>query len=51
MHALAWLGVVLLALALLTYVVFKITLWFALVLLVAGIVFIGWGAAKVKRAI
>jgi hypothetical protein len=51
MHALAWFGVILLALGLLAYVVFKITIWIAAVLLVAGIAFLAWGAVKVKRAV
>ena len=51
MHALAWFGVILLAFGLLAYVIFKVTVWIAVVLFVAGILFIAWGATKVKRAI
>lgn len=49
MHALAWVGIALLALGVLAYVVFRITLWFAALLFLAGIVFLIWGFTKVKR--
>jgi hypothetical protein len=49
MHALAWLGLALLALGVLGWLVFKITIWFAVLLFVAGIVFLIWGFAKVKQ--
>ena len=51
MHALAWFGMILLALGLLAFVVFKVTVWVAVILFVAGVMFLGWGARKVKRAI
>jgi membrane-bound ClpP family serine protease len=49
MHALAWIGIALLALGILGWLVFKITVWFAVMLFVAGIVFLIWGFTKVKR--
>jgi hypothetical protein len=51
MHALAWFGVILLVLGLLAYVVFKVTIWIAVILFVAGVVVLGWGATKVKRVV
>lgn len=51
MHALAWFGVILLALGLLAYVVFKVTIWIAVMLFVSGIAFLAWGAVKVKRVV
>ena len=51
MHTLAWFGVILLALGLLAYVVFKVTVWIAVILLVSGVVLLGWGATKVKRVV
>jgi membrane-bound ClpP family serine protease len=51
MHALASFGIILLALGLLAYAVFKVTVWIAIVLFVAGVLFLAWGATKVKRAI
>ena len=51
MRALIWIGVVLLALGLLAWLVFKIAVKVAMILFVAGIVLMIWGAFKVKRAI
>jgi membrane protein implicated in regulation of membrane protease activity len=51
MHALAWLGIALLALGVLGWLVFKITIWFAVLLFVAGIVFLIWGLTRVKRVV
>ena len=51
MHALAWIGIAILALAVLTWFVFKVTLWFAALLFVAGVVLLIWGFTKVKRAV
>jgi hypothetical protein len=51
MHAIAWVGIFVLALAVLCWLVFKITLWFAGLLFVAGLVLLAWGFTKVKRAV
>jgi hypothetical protein len=51
MRALAWVGIAILALAVLAWFVFKITLWFAALLLVAGVVLLVWGFATAKRAV
>ncbi len=51
MRALAWVGIGILALAVLAWFVFKITLWFAALLFVAGVVLLVWGFAKAKRAV
>jgi hypothetical protein len=51
MHAIGWLGVAVLALGILAYVVFKVALWIAIVLFIAGVVLMIWGAVKLKRAV
>ena len=51
MHAIAWVGIFILAFAVLCWLVFKITLWFAGLLFVAGIVLLIWGFTKVKQAV
>ena len=51
MHALAWIGIILLLLGILAYIVFKITVWVAVILFVLGVVLIIWGAVKVKQTV
>ena len=51
MHAMVWIGVVLLVLGVLAWVVLKVAIWMAVVLFVAGIAAIAWGAFKVKRVV
>ena len=51
MHAGFIVGIILLALGVLAYVVVKAAIWFAVVLFIAGIVAMIWGAVKVKRAL
>ncbi|HKO16996.1 MAG TPA: hypothetical protein VJU87_12205 [Gemmatimonadaceae bacterium] len=51
MHALAWAGIVLLALGILAYLVLKLTIWVAAILFIIGVVLIVWGATKVKRVV
>ncbi len=51
MHALAWVGIAILALAVLGWLVFKITIWFAGLLFLAGIILLVWGFAMVIVAV
>lgn len=51
MRALAWVGIAILALAVLAWFVFKITLWFAALLFAIGVLLLAWGFAKVRRAV
>jgi hypothetical protein len=51
MHALFWVGLVVLALGILAYIVVKAAIWFAVVLFIAGIILMIWGITKVKRAV
>ena len=51
MHALFWIGLVVLALGILTYVVVKAAIWFAIVLFIAGVILMIWGVTKVKKAV
>lgn len=51
MRGYIWLGVILIALGLLGYVVLRLTIVLAVVLFVAGLVAIAWGAVAVKRRI
>jgi membrane protein implicated in regulation of membrane protease activity len=51
MRALAWIGIAILALAVLAWFVFKITLWFAALLFAIGVVLLVLGFAKVERAV
>lgn len=51
MRPLAWAGIILVALAILAYVVLRVTIWFAVALFAAGVVLLFWGAVKVKRAL
>jgi hypothetical protein len=51
MHALFWVGLVVLALGVLAYIVVKAAIWFAIVLFIAGIILMIWGVTKVKRAV
>lgn len=51
MHALFWIGLVVLALGILAYLVVKAAIWFGIILFIAGIVLMIWGAMKVKRAV
>jgi uncharacterized membrane protein len=50
-HALAWLGIVLLALGILAWVVFKITIWIGIVLFVLGVILLIRGFSKAKQAL
>lgn len=49
-HAGFIVGIILLVLGVLAYVVVNAAIWFAVILFIAGIVAIIWGAVKVKRA-
>lgn len=51
MNTLAWIGIAILALVVLTWFVFKVTLWFAALLFVVGLAVMGWGFVKAKRAL
>jgi hypothetical protein len=51
MHAIGWIGIVVLALGVLAYVVFKVAMWIAIALFIAGVVLMVWGAVKIKRAV
>ena len=51
MHALFWIGLVVLALGILAYVVVKAAIWFAVILFIAGAILMIWGVTKVKRAV
>lgn len=51
MHALFWFGLVVLALGILAYFVIKAAIWFAIVLFIAGVILMIWGAFKVKQAV
>lgn len=51
MHALFWIGLVVLALGILAYVVVKAAIWFAVILFIVGVILMIWGVTKVKRAI
>jgi hypothetical protein len=51
MHAIGWMGIVLLALGVLAYVVFKVAVWVAIALFIAGVLLMIWGAVKIKRAV
>lgn len=51
MHALFWIGLVVLALGILAYVVVKAAIWFAIVLFVVGVILMIWGITKVKKAV
>ena len=51
MHALFWIGLVVLALGILAYVAVKAAIWFAIVLFVVGVILMIWGITKVKKAV
>jgi hypothetical protein len=51
MHALFWVGLVVLALGILTYIVVKAAVWFAILLFIVGVILMIWGVTKVKRAV
>ena len=51
MHALFWIGLVVLALGILAYVVVKAAIWFAIVLFIVGVILMIWGVTKVKKAV
>jgi uncharacterized membrane protein len=51
MHALFWIGLVVLALGILAYVVIKAAIWFAIALFIVGVILMIWGVTKVKRAV
>ena len=51
MHALFWIGLVVLALGILAYVVVKAAIWFAIVLFIVGVILMIWGITKVKKAV
>ena len=49
MRALLWLGIILVALGLLAWLVFKITIKLAMLLFLARVILIIWGAFKLSR--
>lgn len=51
MHAFVWLGLVLFVLGLIGWLVFRITVAFAVVLFVVGLVLTIWGAIKARGVI
>jgi uncharacterized membrane protein YraQ (UPF0718 family) len=51
MHVLFWTGLVVLALGILAYIVVKAAIWLAVILFIAGVILMIWGAAKVKKAV
>lgn len=51
MHALFWIGLVVLALGILAYIVVKAAVWFAILLFIVGVILMIWGVTKVKRAV
>jgi hypothetical protein len=51
MHALFWTGLVVLALGILAYIVVKAAIWLAVILFIAGVILMIWGATKVKKAV
>ena len=51
MEALVWIGVAILAIAVLGWLVFKITLWLVGMIFLVGLLLMIWGAVKVKRTI
>jgi hypothetical protein len=51
MHALAWVGLFILALGLLAWFVFRVTLWFAGLLFLLGMVLLIRGFSNVKRTV
>lgn len=51
MHALVWVGLALLALGLLAWFVFKVTVYLAVILFLVGVALMIWGAVKAKQAI
>ncbi len=51
MHAMTWIGLVLLALAVVAYLVIKVTIWLAVTLFAAGLAVMIWGAFKVRQKV
>lgn len=51
MHALTWIGIVLLVLGIIAWFTIKAALWFGALLFIAGVVLVIWGATKVSRAV
>lgn len=51
MHGLVWVGLVLLALGVLAWFVFKVTIYIAVGLFLVGVALMIWGAVKAKQAI
>ncbi|MEK8090096.1 hypothetical protein [Thermithiobacillus plumbiphilus] len=49
MRVLLWIGIFLVALGLLAWLVFKITIRLAMLLFLAGVAFIVWGGFKLSR--